>query len=125
MTDHGEVVGDEQVGDAGALLDLQEQASTRAWVDRSSAETGSSQTISLGAERERPGDRDPLPLAAGNSRGSRPTGVRRAGPTWSSSSRTRSAASAFGTFVTVSGSVRICSIVIDGFSDVYGSWNTT
>ena len=35
-----------------------------AWIETSSAETGSSQTISFGAERERAGDADSLALAA-------------------------------------------------------------
>ena len=38
---------------------------TCAWIDTSSAETGSSATISLGSQRERAGDADALPLAAG------------------------------------------------------------
>ena len=38
---------------------------TWAWMDTSSAETGSSQTISLGRSGQRPGDADPLPLTAG------------------------------------------------------------
>ncbi len=36
-----------------------------AWIDTSSADTGSSQTISFGLERQRPGDADALALAAG------------------------------------------------------------
>ena len=36
----------------------------RAWVVRSSADTGSSQTISSRFQRERPCDRDPLALSA-------------------------------------------------------------
>ena len=36
-----------------------------AWIETSSADTGSSQTISFGDERQRAGDPDPLPLAAG------------------------------------------------------------
>ena len=36
-----------------------------AWIETSSAETGSSATISLGLEGERPGQADALPLAAG------------------------------------------------------------
>ena len=35
-----------------------------AWIETSSAETGSSQMISFGAQRERTGDADPLALAA-------------------------------------------------------------
>ena len=49
VPDDGEVVGDEQVGDPGAFLDLLEQVQHPAWVDRSSADTGSSQTISFGS----------------------------------------------------------------------------
>ena len=37
---------------------------TCAWIETSSAETGSSQTISFGAHRERAGDADALALAA-------------------------------------------------------------
>ena len=36
-----------------------------AWIDTSSAETGSSQTISFGPQRERARDADPLALTAG------------------------------------------------------------
>ena len=36
-----------------------------AWIDTSSAETGSSQMISFGPQRQRPGHADALPLAAG------------------------------------------------------------
>ena len=36
-----------------------------AWIDTSSADTGSSQTISFGLQRQRPGDADALALAAG------------------------------------------------------------
>ena len=38
---------------------------TCAWIDTSSAETGSSQTISFGPQRQRAGHADALPLAAG------------------------------------------------------------
>ena len=38
---------------------------TCAWIDTSSAETGSSATISFGLQRERAGDADALALAAG------------------------------------------------------------
>ena len=38
---------------------------TCAWTETSSAETGSSQTIELGLQRERAGDADALALAAG------------------------------------------------------------
>ncbi len=36
-----------------------------AWIDTSSAETGSSQMMSFGLEHQRPGDADALALAAG------------------------------------------------------------
>ena len=36
-----------------------------AWIDTSSADTGSSQIDQLRSQRQRPGDADPLPLAAG------------------------------------------------------------
>ena len=36
-----------------------------AWIETSSADTGSSAMISFGAQRERPGDPDSLPLSAG------------------------------------------------------------
>jgi predicted transcriptional regulator len=38
---------------------------TCAWIDTSSADTGSSQTISAGSHRQRAGDADALALAAG------------------------------------------------------------
>ena len=38
---------------------------TCAWIDTSSADTGSSATMKLRLDRERPGDADALPLAAG------------------------------------------------------------
>ena len=38
---------------------------TPAWIDTSSADTGSSSTSSFGLQRQRPGDADALPLAAG------------------------------------------------------------
>ena len=38
---------------------------TCAWIDTSSADTGSSQTISFGLDRQRAGDADALALAAG------------------------------------------------------------
>ena len=72
----------------------------------------------LRVEGEGAGDRDALPLPAGELPRQPAAGVGRQaapgragrGPGWSASAR--------GTFCTVSGSVRICSIVSDGFSEV-------
>ena len=38
---------------------------TPAWIETSSADTGSSSTSTFGSQRERPGDADALALAAG------------------------------------------------------------
>ena len=40
-----------------------------AWIDTSSADTGSSQTMSFGSQRQRPRNTDALALAAGELRG--------------------------------------------------------
>ena len=126
VADDGEVVGDEQVRHAGALLDLPEQVQhprLGRQVQRRDRLVADDQP---GVEGERAGDGDPLPLAAGELP-RQPVGRRRsAGRPDRAGSRTRVAGlPCIGTFRTVSGSVRICSIVSDGFSEVYGSWNTT
>ena len=100
------------------------RSSTRAWVDRSSADTGSSQTISFGSSASARAIAMRCRCPPENSRGSRSAGVGRqpdlveqvAHP--ASSPRRRHSAA-------VSGSARICSIVIAGLSDEYGSWKTT
>ena len=115
---HVEVVGDEQVGDAGAFLDLQEQrqhAGLGGEVERGDGLVADDQ---LGRERQRAGDRDALPLAAAELPRQAAAGV--AGqvdlveqvldPLGGLGLAARSD--------TVSGSVRICSIVIAGFRDV-------
>jgi hypothetical protein len=58
-------VGDEEVGQAELALQVLEQVDDLRLHDTSSAETGSSQTMSFGLERERAGDADALALAAG------------------------------------------------------------
>ena len=59
---------------------------TCAWIETSSAETGSSQTISFGLHRQRAGDADALALAAGELVRIAAHVVGAAGPTVSSSS---------------------------------------
>ena len=56
---------DEQVGQAEVALQLGEQVEDLAWIETSSADTGSSQTMNSGLQRERAGDADALALAAG------------------------------------------------------------
>ena len=58
-------MGDEEVGEAElAACRSSSRLITCAWIETSSAETGSSQTISFGLDRERAGDADALALAA-------------------------------------------------------------
>ena len=121
---HGEIVGDKEVGDAGAFLDLDEQIHNAGLGGEVQAETGSSQTISFGSRARARAMATRWRWPPENSRGNRcaaPCGSR----TWSRRSATRLLAAWRSTLRTVSGSVRICSMVMDGFSDVYGSWNTT
>jgi predicted exporter len=49
VLDDGEVVGDEEVGQAELALQVLSRLMTCAWIETSSAETGSSQTMSFGA----------------------------------------------------------------------------
>ena len=118
VADDVEVVGDEQVGDAGALLDLQEQREHPRLgreVERRDRLVADDQ---LGRERQRPGDRDPLALAAAELARQPAAGVggqldlveQLLDPLGGLGLAARSA--------TVSGSVRICSMVIAGFRDV-------
>ena len=65
VADDAEVVRDEEVGQVevaagGSCSRLR----ICAWIETSSADTGSSQTISFGRQRERARDADALPLAA-------------------------------------------------------------
>ena len=96
---------------------------TCAWIDTSSAETGSSATISFGLQRQRPGDADALALAAGELvrvavvvLGVQPDDLEQlldpaAGPCPS------------GTMLcTRSGVPTIAPTVCRGFSEEYGSW---
>ena len=69
--DDAEVVGDEQVADPELCLQSLSRSSTCAWIDTSSAETGSSHTITSRVGAERPGDRHALALAAGQLQGAR------------------------------------------------------
>ena len=48
IVDHGQVVGDEQVGEAELFLQVLEQVQNLAWTETSRAETGSSQMIRSG-----------------------------------------------------------------------------
>ena len=83
---------------------------TCAWIDTSSAETGSSQTIELRLDRERAGDADALALAAGEFVRIARAHARARRPTSSSSSATRwRRARAAGTMpCSISGSASIC-----------------
>ena len=56
---------DEQAGEALLRCSSWNSSSTLACTETSSAEVGSSAISSFGSQRERPGDADPLPLAAG------------------------------------------------------------
>ena len=60
-----QVVGDEQIGRPRSLLQIISRLTTCACTDTSSAETGSSATMQVGLDRQRPGDADALPLPAG------------------------------------------------------------
>ena len=63
--DHREVVRDEQIGEPSSSCRSCSRLTTCAWIETSSADTGSSQTISLRLERQRARDADALALAAG------------------------------------------------------------
>ena len=66
VLDHGQVVGDEDHGEAVARPSgPRARLRIWAWTDTSRAETGSSQMSSFGSHHERPGDADPLALTAG------------------------------------------------------------
>ena len=62
---HRQVVRDEDVREAELLLEDRSRLKICACTETSSAETGSSQTMSFGFQRERPCDADPLSLPAG------------------------------------------------------------
>ena len=66
VLDHGEIVRDEEVGEPHLVLQIEHQVETCAWIETSSADTGSSPTIRFGCERKRAGDADALALAAEN-----------------------------------------------------------
>ena len=96
---------------------------TCAWIDTSRAETGSSATISLRPQRERAGDADALPLAAGELvrvavvvLGVQADELQQVldGPL-----RRRAGGS---TFCSRNGAPTIAPTVWRGFSDEYGSW---
>ena len=64
--DHRHVVRDEQVGDARARACRSSSRLTIcAWIETSSADTASSAMMTFGLQRQRAGDGDALPLAAG------------------------------------------------------------
>ena len=95
---------------------------TCAWIDTSSAETGSSATISFGLQGQRAGHPDALALAAGEL-------VREAVVVLgvetdvSSSSRTRASRPPGGLMPLISiGPPMILPTVCRGFSEEYGSW---
>ena len=99
---------------------------TWAWIDTSSADTGSSQTMISGLERQRAGDADALPLTAGelvrvavDVVGVEPD-ERRAAP---APRRRRSPRGTTSGWIS-NGSPTMSPTVIRGFSEVYGSCMT-
>src|SRR6266542_368470 len=101
------------------------RSSTRACVDRSSADTGSSQTMSFGFSARARAMAIRCRWPPENSRGSR-WAASYGRPTWSSTVRTRCAAVLRSLDLrATSGSTRMSSTVIDGLSELYGSWKTT
>ena len=124
VPDHREVVGDEQVGQAELGLELVQQvdhAGLDGDVERRHRLVEHEQ---LGLQRQRPGDADPLPLAAGELLRVA-VGVVGSRPTSRSSSLTRSSI-AFGLYWnTPSGSAMMSKTGIRGSSEAIGSWNTT
>ncbi len=97
MAHDREVVRDEEVRQTQALPAGPYRLTICAWIDTSSADTGSSQTISSGSQRQRARDADALALAARELvrvAARRMSGGR---PTVRSSSATRSRARARGT----------------------------
>ena len=65
VADHGQVVRDEEVGDAGALLDLDEQVEHPGLGRQVERRDRLVADDELRVEGERPGDCDALPLTAG------------------------------------------------------------
>ena len=122
--DDGEVVGDEQAGEADLPLQLLEQvehAGLDRHVERRRRLVGDEQPRT---ERQRPGDADPLALAAGELVG---VAVAQVAARWtrSSSSSTRLLSSApLATFGSSSGSPIDSPTGSRGLSDDPGSWNT-
>ncbi len=62
---HRQVVADEEIGEAQSFFISTSRLRICAWMERSRAETGSSQTIRSGLSDQRAGDADALALAAG------------------------------------------------------------
>ena len=118
-----EVVGDEQIGEPVSRCRSPKRSRTLACVDRSSALTGSSQTISFGSRASARAIATRCRCPPENSPGYRaddPAGIR----TWSRSEVIRREASADAPAAR-SGSARIDCTVIAGFREEYGSWKTT
>ena len=97
---------------------------TCAWIETSSADTGSSSRISYRIDGQRTRDPDPLALTAGEL-------VREAVDVLAGQARRGRAAGgsrrsifAFWTPRILSGVARICETRLRGFSDACGSWNT-
>ena len=65
VLDDREVVRDEQDGQVELSFRSSSRLITCAWIDTSSAETGSSARMNSRIDRKRPRDADPLPLSAG------------------------------------------------------------
>src|SRR5690606_36382716 len=77
VPDDGEVVGDEEVGDARAFLDVDEQVEHALLGGQVQCGDRFVADDEAGLERERPGDRDPLALPAGELPGQARAGIRR------------------------------------------------
>ena len=94
-----------------------------ACTETSSAETGSSAMISLGSQRERPGDADALALAAGELVRDSGRRARRAGrPGRAAPAPARSTSRPLAMPCSSIGSPMIWPTRLRGFSDAYGSW---
>ena len=98
--------------------------STWAWVDRSSALTGSSSTSTFGSQTRARAMAMRWRWPPENCDGSRST-ASPGRPTDSSASTARLRESEPLTPIRLNGSARVWPIVRDGLSDEYGSWNTT
>ena len=117
VADDGEVVRDEQVGDAGALLDLDEQIQHTLLGRQVQCRHGLVADDELRIEREGARDRDALTLPAREFARQTAARVRRQPDLVEQLPHAGLAPCVDATPRAWSGSARICSIVSDGFSD--------